>query len=203
MLSLFRDLIEFARYKRKGVSPYAALLSEKKHVLDIGCGEGEFEKQFANFYGLDISLENIRKALPECKGRLVQGDAAHLPIKKESFDGVILNNVIEHFYPEQALLSLREVDRILKKGGHFLLATQLERKGNFDTFTHKRPYPPDSIKKLLDPDNCEPTINGWKIRKLYFKGRYHRNRVMRYFFKIVGHFGFLAQDYLMLIHKEN
>ncbi|NIM91378.1 MAG: methyltransferase domain-containing protein [Candidatus Aminicenantes bacterium] len=203
MASVFQDLINFYSYKKKGVSPYAALLSEKEHVLDIGCGEGEFEKQFTNFYGLDISQENIKKALPEGKGRLIQGDAAHLPIKNESFDGVILNNVLEHLYPEQALLSLREVDRILKKGGDFLLATQLERKGNFDTFTHKRPYPPNSIKKLLDPDNFEPTINGWKIRKLYFKGRYHRNRVLRGFFKVVGQFGIFAQDYVMLIHKEN
>lgn len=203
MLNSLRELIKFASYKKKGLSPYAAILSDKRNVLDIGCGQGEFEQQFMNFYGIDISFKNIKKAASICKGRLIQGDAIKLPIKDSSFEGVILNNVIEHFYPEEALLTLREVDRILKQDGFFLLATQMERRGNFNTFTHKRPYPPDSIKKLLDPSNDEPTIRGWKIEKIYFKGRYHKNKVLRSLLKIVGHFGMFAQDYAMLIHKDD
>jgi demethylmenaquinone methyltransferase/2-methoxy-6-polyprenyl-1,4-benzoquinol methylase len=90
-------------------------------VLDLACGSGilfgELSKKFNTVVGLDYSLPMLlvakEKRIPNAY--LVRGDALKLPFKGETFDTVVVSLGLRHF--EDTESSLREIFRVLKKGG--------------------------------------------------------------------------------------
>ncbi len=98
-------------------------------VLDIGCGNGEFTLKAKNkigsskVYGIEIYDPFIKEA--EKKGiSIIKHDLNKLPypIKDESFDVIISNQVIEHlYYPVQFM---KEIYKILKPGGYAVISTE-------------------------------------------------------------------------------
>ena len=86
-------------------------------VLDVGCGIGDMLRFRPNTVGVDINPETIAW----CRK---QGLDAHhmernrLPFDAETFDGVILDNVLEHIAAPQPLLA--EAKRVLKPSGRLL-----------------------------------------------------------------------------------
>lgn len=94
------------------------------NILDFGCGTGvlqeEFEKRFnAKGFGIDVS----KKAISYCKkrglNRIKLFDGNTIPFKDQSFDLVTAIDVLEHI--EDDLGALKEIKRVLKKGGLALL----------------------------------------------------------------------------------
>ena len=75
---------------------------QPKSVLDIGCAKGYLVKSFLdlgiNAYGVDISAYAINSSLPEVRSRLKLCDIEQekLPFNDNSFDVVIMTEVIEH-----------------------------------------------------------------------------------------------------------
>jgi SAM-dependent methyltransferase len=72
-------------------------------VLELGCGYGTFVEQARRMrkegFGLDVDFETLeigKKIYPFLQGRLIQGDMAHLPFKRESFHTVILRESLHH-----------------------------------------------------------------------------------------------------------
>lgn len=100
-------------------------------ILDFGCGSGglSFPCVFhgaRSVLGIDLSLEAIRFAgacgqtLPQC--RFIHGSVEVLQsLSLESFDGVILSNILDNLYPEDALEVLSQCVRLLKPGGKALI----------------------------------------------------------------------------------
>jgi SAM-dependent methyltransferase len=90
-------------------------------VLDSGCGMGFYlialqELRELRLVGLDPDGARLRFA--ETRGAradLVQGDAAALPFPDDSFDRVLMSEVLEHL-PDDAA-GLREAMRVLRPGG--------------------------------------------------------------------------------------
>jgi len=68
--------------------------------------------------GIDINKKGVLKYSIE---NTAVGTIFDLPIKNESFDAVILAEVIEHLYDAQKVL--REVNRVLRCGGNLYLTT--------------------------------------------------------------------------------
>lgn len=98
-------------------------------ILDVGCGRGFYLQTLAEYdfiktlIGLETKPEYIKKAkrfLTNKKIKVQRGSVYQLPFKANSFDGVILSEVLEHLDQEQ--LALKEIRRVLKPGG-FLLVT--------------------------------------------------------------------------------
>jgi ubiquinone/menaquinone biosynthesis C-methylase UbiE len=93
-------------------------------VLDIGAGQGIVSKFFkkGEYLGIEPSatLVNIAK---EKYGddKFVIGNAYNIPALNSSFDGAISINV--WFHLEDLLTASKELSRILKKDGHFLIIT--------------------------------------------------------------------------------
>ena len=95
-------------------------------VLDIGCGSGilfyQLRKIFSELNGMDLRKDiNKTKELLAAggvKADLVNGDLFHMPYKDESFDCVIAMSVLEHIADMEK--PVREVRRVLRKGGSFL-----------------------------------------------------------------------------------
>jgi len=95
-----------------------------KHVLDVGCGVGDWLKIGASLgaipAGVDIShmaIDACRRSLPQAE--LYCGPAEALPFRNGQFDFISCLGSIEHFLnPESAL---REMVRVAKRDALFLL----------------------------------------------------------------------------------
>ncbi|MBA3017198.1 class I SAM-dependent methyltransferase [Patescibacteria group bacterium] len=133
------------------VSRYS--LSERKKILDLGCGRGEFLKGFIrcglNGYGVDQSL--IGKSIcPEAK--ILQSDMGNkpLPYEDNSFDVIFSKSVLEHFYYPEKLV--KEMLRILKPGG--LAITMVPDwesiyKTFYEDYTHRTPFTSSSLRDIF------------------------------------------------------
>jgi ubiquinone/menaquinone biosynthesis C-methylase UbiE len=107
-------------------------------VLDIGCGHGVLLERLLGAchplqaYGCDLSSAMCsRAASRNPAAAIVQADAEELPFADDSFDHVFMVEVLEHV-PEVGR-ALREVKRILRAGGTFLVAVP-----NKDWFHYER-----------------------------------------------------------------
>lgn len=97
----------------------------KRPILDLGCGFGEFA---GVFYGssIEMGIDNSNSDLERAsKGgkykKLILGDARFMPFKDESFRTVFSVSVIEHILKTNEVL--KEVHRVLSKGGLFVFTT--------------------------------------------------------------------------------
>ncbi|WP_312754575.1 class I SAM-dependent methyltransferase [Rummeliibacillus suwonensis] len=98
------------------------------NVLEIGSGTGKIIKKILNMekeinlFATDLSidmLQKIKKNTKNSKINLVVNDAHSLPFRNNTFDLIILQQVIHHLrHPERAMM---EIGRVLKKGGKILL----------------------------------------------------------------------------------
>lgn len=105
-------------------------LQKRERVLDVGCGNGYY-LSLLNRLGLDLDLVGIdidKPALVDAaifigdkKVKLVLSDASKIPFPNNSFDKVVMSEVIEHVNDEDKVL--KEVYRVLKKNGRFCLTT--------------------------------------------------------------------------------
>ena len=113
-------------------SLYPVLLEKLSHIpfqsaLDLGCGTGEMlklilqEDTHKERCGIDLSekmLAVAKSKLPE-QVKLILGDSESLPFSDNAFDVVYCNDSFHHYPAPQNVL--REVYRVLKPGGTFLM----------------------------------------------------------------------------------
>lgn len=120
---LYRHIIHSIAQRRAGV------LRSGGSMLDIACGSAEVLKRLAGnfpsakFAGIDLTAEMVMKAKEKTRDfsniAIAIGNAAQLPFPDSSFDVVLISEALHHiFEPEQMV---REVQRVLKKDGLFLL----------------------------------------------------------------------------------
>jgi len=95
-------------------------------ILDIGCGAGFVASLFRNTISLEISKFQLKmnKALGEGK---VQALGEFLPFKDETFEVVVLANVLQTVLNPQVVL--REARRVISKTGKLLITVPDESKG--------------------------------------------------------------------------
>jgi ubiquinone/menaquinone biosynthesis C-methylase UbiE len=93
-----------------------------KRILDVGCGLGMYVSQFRQFsddvYGVDIDPDKIGRA-SEWLPNLKISPAEQLPFEDNSFDIILLNEVIEHVDDDRQ--TIREAYRVLAPGGHIVV----------------------------------------------------------------------------------
>lgn len=139
-----------------------------REVLDVGCGPGFLLRVLLDrgyeASGVDHSEAALQLARGRVDAELRQADACGaLPWPDESFDAVVLHDVIEHLHePHTALAELR---RVTRQGGFLLLSTLNERSvlhrvlGRGWSFyrdpTHVKPYDIDSLTALLGATGFE------------------------------------------------
>jgi len=136
----------------------AAIDPDARRVLDIGCGDGtltfQLAQRSAHVCGVDDSLLPLRLAREEFGRRqmsreplLSRADARRLPFPDDSFDCVVLADVIEHIDTPEVVV--REAHRVLRHGGQILVTTP-RRQGTEPAHEyHCREYTGAELADLL------------------------------------------------------
>lgn len=109
-----------------------AIKGKNGKVLEVGCGTGTFLRSVKEYrpdlelFGCDISQTaiNLAKENNQYPIHFETADALSLPYGDESFDVVVMMDVLEHL--PNTKKALEEVRRILNKGGIFHLLVPCE-----------------------------------------------------------------------------
>jgi ubiquinone/menaquinone biosynthesis C-methylase UbiE len=111
----------------------------KGKVLDVGCGTGRttipLHKMGFDVIGIDIAknmIKNAKKVNHEIKYEVE--DAAKLRYKSNSFDNVLFSNNGWAQTPvkENRTKAIKEINRVLKKNGHYIFSVQSRWLAGFD-----------------------------------------------------------------------
>jgi len=135
-----------------------------KKILDVGPGSSRLPKYLSDL-GAKITMLDMEQPLEETKVKkadnlkFVLGDMTKMVFEDCCFDMVICISAIEHVdmkglkfykkisYKKRALLAIKEMARVLKKGGVFYLTTDFYLKRQK---TDKWPYSEDKIRGAFE-----------------------------------------------------
>ena len=137
-----------------------------RRVLDAGCGVGRHLLPLlaAGFrvWGVDcdarvLELGKARlanSAPPAVASNLVQADLSRLPFAHGSFDLVVSVNVINHGDAATFRDYCRELDRVLKTGGHLFIYTSPREAGERVRLPQTRELEPGTLVDIATPDGA-------------------------------------------------
>jgi len=88
-------------------------------ILDVGCGRGE-STYYLGATGFELKKFFTWKNFDwkPFDARFLVADAVHLPFNSSVFDGVLINNVLEHVPDKESMIS--ELKRITKPGSTYV-----------------------------------------------------------------------------------
>ena len=115
------------------------------NVLDIGCGIGGFLQYRTDTVGVDVNPETVKYCQQQkLDARIMEID--QLPFESSTFDGVLMDNVLEHIGEPE--LILKEVKRVLVEGGKFVVGVP-GSKGYVSDPDHKVFYSKEKLVMTL------------------------------------------------------
>lgn len=128
---------------------YAQYFKGKSNVLDIGCGQGAFLRSLKengiNATGLDMDEGRVNNLNQNGYNVLVKDAFTYLDDNKETFDGISMFHMIEHFDGYKAVELLVLIFESLQKNGVVILITPNFHQTFANQFwlstSHVRPYP--------------------------------------------------------------
>ncbi|MGE4232829.1 MAG: methyltransferase domain-containing protein [Bacteriovoracia bacterium] len=146
-------MTQFIDVAPSGRGPFAVKLAKiqfEDRVLNIGCFDGGLERHFlknvSSCVGIDVNkdaLEFAQKNKPN-NAEFLYAKSENLPFEDNSFNKIFMLDVLEHVNDEKK--SLKEVFRVLKPGGLFILSV------------------PNDFLNFLDPDNLTRDVRNF-VRK--------------------------------------
>lgn len=123
------------------------------HLLDFGCGRGEFLNGFIDMgvkgHGVDMT-EAAKKFCPDAQIKKADIENDGLPYPENYFDVVFSKSVIEHFHNPDIMI--KEIYRCLKPGGlAIIMAPSWEHNYRiyFEDYTHRTPFMKSSLNDIL------------------------------------------------------
>lgn len=127
-------------------------------VLDVGCGIGDFVRFRTDTIGADINSHNVDYCLQQgLDARLIVDN--RLPFSDGTFDGVMLDNVLEHIPSDMADAAIDEIRRVLKPGGTMVVGVP-GPKGYRSDPDHKVYYTEEALTSLF-------TRHGFETREVF------------------------------------
>ncbi|MCT7588133.1 class I SAM-dependent methyltransferase [Aliarcobacter butzleri] len=145
------------------------------NLLDIACGTGNGTLRFRNkgykVCGADYDKnqidENIKRITDENDITFKQENIMNLSFNNATFDVILCMETIEHVDPDK---SLKELKRVLKKGGYLILSTpQNSTTGQCINPVHLYEYSLEEIKSIVSNYFQIETIIGLKAGRIYFE----------------------------------
>lgn len=115
-------------------------------TLDIGCGIGDMLAFRPNTVGTDINIHTVDYCNAKgLKAHLMQPNV--LPFDDDSFESILLDNVLEHVISPEYLLD--EVRRVAKPGGGLLVGVP-GRLGWHSDVDHKIFYDETDLRNRIE-----------------------------------------------------
>ena len=135
-------------------------IPEDATVLEIGAGYCELINNIRAMKKIALDLNpDIKKFAGDDVEAVIASSTDMKLIKNESIDAVFANNFFEHLSKEDIVKTIREVNRVLKRGGKFIILQPNIRfcfKDYWMFFDHITPLDDRSLSEILE-------INGFKV----------------------------------------
>lgn len=132
----------------------AVSLVKNKIALDIASGSGYgtalLAKSAKKMYGVDIDSDAIAYSKKNYSAKnieFLQGDGIHIPLDDNSVEVVVSFETIEHI--EDYKTFMKEVQRVLKDDGLFVLSTPNEVEFPETNHFHIHEFEKDELEKLV------------------------------------------------------
>jgi len=124
---IYGEELAHPEWNRRMLEFYVEHFADSQHVLDVGCGQGQFIElmgaQGIKASGIDSDVQMVtvcqEKGLDVVNADLFD----YLREQKEQFDGLFSSNVIEHLTIQDALRFFEMAFAALRPGGVLLVAT--------------------------------------------------------------------------------
>ncbi len=138
------DELSNKHFDRLLLREFAAVNNDKGPFADFGCGPGQttkflYDNGVKNIVGIDISpamIDAARRLFP--KIRFETGDLLNISYDSNYFGSGLAFYAIVHFTYDQIKTAFDEVNRVLKKGGHFLFSFHVGNEAvHFETAYEK------------------------------------------------------------------
>jgi SAM-dependent methyltransferase len=129
-------------------------------LLDLGCGTGGVLRDWmdeSRCFGIDRNPLALEICARNGFARLVRGDLTSLPFDEQSFDAVLLMDVIEHL--DDDLGFLRTASELCAPGGRVVVAVpafQALWSQHDETFEHRRRYSAKQLVTVIRRAGLEP-----------------------------------------------
>ncbi|MCX7958198.1 MAG: class I SAM-dependent methyltransferase, partial [Deltaproteobacteria bacterium] len=149
-----------------------------RNILDAGCGNGIISNNLIDKYDItavDIS-ETSLKYVKADKKFLASVD--NLPFENESFDLVMVNDVLEHLNDETFIKALSEIERVAKK---YIIVTSPFMENLKFNFTRchscKREFHINLHKRSFSFRDINKIFSNFNLCKLVFCGRLYQSTI--------------------------
>lgn len=193
-------------------------IPKNSNVLNIGVGNAYLErialKREIKISSLDPDDDSMKRVAQELNIETKAGYSTAIPWEADSFDVIIMSEVIEHLKDEDIRLTLNEIKRCLKNGGHFLGTVPANEilsqnhvicpncEHQFHRWGHQQSYSEERLKATLSQLSLTPTIKrcyfpAWKNLNLFGK----LEAGLKHFFMFLGKKG-ANENYFFSVKKE-
>lgn len=129
-------------------------------LLDVGCGTAWLSDHFADYVGIDVSVDAVLHAQARGRNAMVHDVEQPLPFEDASFDGVVVKDLLEHVLDPVAVV--REVARVLRPGGVVFASSPDAQRWVWDDYTHRRPYTLTGYKRLFRDQGLTLAKSGYE-----------------------------------------
>lgn len=165
----YNRYFQFFKYNYDKHLPY----NKNAKICDMACGIGETVNSlkwdgYTNVIGVDFDNENVQFCRKQGLN-VVQGSIyEYFKDKKNEFDVIILNDIIEHIEKNRVIAVLKDIKASLCENGILIIKTVnaanpfLASASRYMDFTHEIIYDEFSIRDIL-------LIAGFQARKIKIK----------------------------------
>jgi len=168
------DSLEYAQYKAQRIKNLIPEFNRSGiNILDFGCGDGLMTNYLqevffeANVIGVDQSEEKVMRARKNYPGISFQHIAQkRLPFADNTFDALVAADVLHHISRSEHQRWLKELMRVLKPGGYFILL----ELNPWNIFT-RREFKRNQLEKnahMLSPHYAKKLLNNFGQSKSHY-----------------------------------
>jgi cyclopropane fatty-acyl-phospholipid synthase-like methyltransferase len=120
------------------LSNHLRLIPKNEKSLDIGCGWGFSRNINPDFYFVDADVDCIGFLKSIGLKAYLANVSEDLPFEDGFFDNAFSHDVLEHLDEAECLSLFKKVNRVLKKGGTFMVIVPNYKGYLMDGIGHKR-----------------------------------------------------------------